>query len=364
MRPRDSGVWCLLATVLLLTSGVALAKDRDDGGRPHRNRDDDGRRHEDRDDVNEICPDRGTIPGSPDVGVIAETLVITENTKLGCDVICTNLTGPCVQFGADHIKFSLNGFTMTGPASPPTNCASSPAFGPPPSPGPFPYDGVSTAGFDHVKVLGPGMIQQFRRHGVFVFDSEKATVKDVTSHYNCFSGIFLGVSHRNDIVENVSVRNGAASGAAPCGGNCISNSNANRIRRNQFSGNGSVAVGAPSGTPNDFGVGLVGTSSDNVIEDNRIGGNINGLLIFPAAVRNVIRRNVIAGNPPVQVSVTAGTPVGVDIRDASPANSNTFRANHCITYEGLTMPPPCPNFPKSRGDDDAGDDDDDGDEDE
>jgi hypothetical protein len=49
------------------------------------------------------------------------------------------------------------------------------------------------------------------------------------------------------------------------------------------------------------------------------------------------------------VSVTAGTPVGVDIRDASPPGANRFEENHCITYQGATTPPPCPNFSTSRG---------------
>jgi hypothetical protein len=277
-------------------------------------------------------------------GVVAATLVITENTRLTCDVVCTNATGPCIQFGKSNITLWLNGFTMTGPATPPTGCAASPAFGPG-NPGPFPFDGISTAGFDHVKVRGPGMVQQFRRHGVFVFESEKAKVEQVTSHYNCYSGILLGLANDNEIKENVSVRNGSASGTAPCGGNCITNSNDNWIHRNHYYGNGSIVAGAPTGTPNDFGVGLVGTSSNNLIEDNGIGGNINGILIFQATSGNLIRRNIIAGNPPVQVSVTAGTPVGVDIRDASPPGANTFHENLCVTYEGATLPRPCPNFP-------------------
>jgi parallel beta-helix repeat protein len=290
-------------------------------------------------------------PGTMEIcGVISETLVITENARLACDVVCTNEVGPgaCIQFGRDNITLWLNGFTMTGPASPPSNCASTPALTPGAF-GPEPFDGISTAGFDRVRIRGPGMVQQFRRHGVFVFRSDGVIVERVTSHYNCYSGIFLGLSNENDIVENVSVRNGSASGAAPCGGNCITNSNSNRVRRNHFHGNGSVATGPPLGTPNDFGVGLVGTSSDNVIEDNSIGGNVNGILLFATTARNLIRRNLISGNPPVQLSVTFGSPVGVDIRNASPPGANTFVENHCITSEGAITPDPCPNFPSFRG---------------
>ena len=285
-------------------------------------------------------------------GVIAATLVITENTRLSCDVECANLTGPCIQFGRDNVTLFLNGFTMTGPATPPASCAASPALGTSPAnPGPFPYDGISTAGFDHVRIRGPGMVQKFRRHGLFLYFSNDAIVEGVTSHYNCYSGIFMGATNRSLVSENVSVRNGSASGGAPCGGNCVSNSNENQIRRNQFHGNGSIAVGAPQvpPTPNDFGVGLVGTSSGNVIEENSIGGNINGVLLYPLTARNLIRRNIIAGNPPVQLSATAGTPVGVDIRDASAAGANSFEENHCITYEGTTLPAPCPSVTRSRG---------------
>ena len=288
-------------------------------------------------------------------GVIPATLVITENTRLTCDVKCLNADGPCIQFGRDNITLFLDGYSMTGPASPPAGCAASPATGTNPAgpdrPGPFAYDGISTAGFDRVRIRGPGMVQQFRRHGLFVYFTEGAIVEAVTSNYNCYSGIFLGVSHDNLVSENVSVRNGSASGAAPCGGNCITNSNDNHVRRNQFYGNGSIALGPPQvpTTPNDFGVGLVGTSSGNVIEENSIGGNINGVLLYPLTARNLIRRNIIAGNPPVQLSATSGTPVGVDIRDASPPGANTFEENHCITYEGTTLPAPCPRFTRSRG---------------
>ena len=282
-------------------------------------------------------------------GVIPATLVITENTRLLCDVQCVNTSGPCIQFGRDNITLFLNGFTMSGAASPPTVCAPSPATGTFPNPGPFPYDGISTAGFDHVRIRGPGMVQTFRRHGIFMFQTDDGIVENVTVHFNCYSGIFLGVSNDNYISENVSVRNGSASAAAPCGGNCITNSNANRVRRNHFYGNGSVVVGPPLGTPNDFGVGLVGTSRDNIIEENSIGGNINGILLYPLTTGNLIRRNLIAGNPPVQVSASAGTPVGVDIRDASAPGANMFDENHCITYEGAKTPAPCPNFPRARG---------------
>ena len=314
-----------------------------------------------KDSVTSLSSDGAKVPGADApvmslaafnqevCGIIPATVVITENTRLTCDVQCVNTTGPCIQFGRDNITLFLDGFTMSGSAAPPTVCAASPATGTFPNPGPFPYDGISTAGFDHVRIRGPGMVQTFRRHGIFLFSTDRAIVENVTVHFNCYSGIFMGGSHENLISENVSVRNGSASAMAPCGGSCVTNSNANRVRRNHFYGNGSIVAGPPAGSPNDFGVGLVGTSRDNVIEENSIGGNINGILLYPLTTGNVIRWNVIAGNPPVQVSVTAGSPIGVDIRDASVPGANTFTENRCITYEGASTPPPCPNFPLARG---------------
>ena len=288
-----------------------------------------------------LAPGAGVAAAAEICGIIPATLVITEDSELVCDVQCTQMTGPCIQFGGSHIKLRLNGFKMTGPAAPPLGCV-------PRTPFP-PEDGVSSIGFDRNEILGPGLIQNFRRHGIFLSAGERLRVRHVTSHQNCFSGLQMAGVSDSDIEENVSVRNASASGPFPCGGNCISNSHGNRIRRNEFSGNGSIEAGPPAGRPNDFGVGLIGNSSGNVIEENAVGGNVNGLLLFPATAGNLIRRNVIAGNPPIQISATFGTPVGVDIRDHSAPGANTFEENLCITYEGATVPQPCPTLPKFAG---------------
>ena len=143
------------------------------------------------------------------------------------------------------------------------------------------------------------------------------------------------------------MRNAVASASTPCGGNCLVNSHHNRIRRNEFNGNGAaLSPAGPAGS--DFGVGLVFGSSGNVIEENNMGGNTNGILIHANAVGNLIRRNVIAGNPPAQISATFGA-VGVDVHDQSPAGANTIEENLCVTYIGTMVPPPCPNFPKFSG---------------
>lgn len=69
----------------------------------------------------------------------------------------------------------------------------------------------------------------------------------------------------------MSVGNAANSGLSPCGGTCLVNSNNNRILNNLFGGNGSVcaaalcAAASTVASNNDFGVGLIGTSSGNLI---------------------------------------------------------------------------------------------------
>ena len=118
---------------------------------------------------------------------------------------------------------------------------------------------------------------------------------------------------------------------------------------NILSGNGTATstVTLPNGdkVSNNFGVGLVGTSQDNLIEKNKIGGNLNGVFIAPTTLGgNVIRRNIIAGNPPVQVSNEFPS-IGADIQDLSAAGANTFEDNHCLTYSGAG-PSPCPNVGK------------------
>ena len=122
---------------------------------------------------------------------------------------------------------------------------------------------------------------------------------------------------------------------------------------NVYSGNGSALSTLPSGASNNFGVGLVGTSKNNLIEKNKIGGNLNGVFIASTTEGgNVLRRNIIAGNPPAQVSATFGTSIGADIQDQSAPGSNTFEDNWCLTYAGAG-PPPCPNLGKPLKEDDS-----------
>lgn len=278
-----------------------------------------------------------TEGGDVCIAVTPVTLIIVKNTRLMCDMECETTTSPCIQFGASGIKLDLNGHRMTGPAEPPANCETTDTF--------QPGDGIASFGHNDVVIEGRGLVEKFRRHGIALTALRNATVKRVVSHQNCFSGIWLAANVRESLVEEVvSVRNASASSFFPCGGLCITNSHNNRIRRSEFAGNGSVAPGAPGNVPNDFGVGLVGVSSGNIIEENGIGGNINGILVMATAAGNLIRKNVIAGNPPIQL----GSGVGADIRNFSGPGANRFEDNLCVVSQPVGNPS-CPNLPQFSG---------------
>jgi parallel beta-helix repeat protein len=97
-----------------------------------------------------------------------------------------------------------------------------------------------------------------------------------------------------------------------------------------MSGNGYVDQGF------NFGIGIV-NGSDNVVVDNVVTGNTNGIIVFPGVVGNLIRRNLVVGNPPVQVSVDHPGTTGVDIRNLAP-DTNTLDDNICLTGENAACP--------------------------
>lgn len=94
---------------------------------------------------------------------------------------------------------------------------------------------------------------------------------------------------------------------------------------------------------------MIFASNDNEVEENKIGGNINGVYIDANGdVGNVIRRNSVLGNPPGQVSKEFGASIGADIQDMSAPGANIFEDNRCLTYAGTTVPAPCPMIPKGN----------------
>src|SRR5262245_3850403 len=93
-----------------------------------------------------------------------------------------------------------------------------------------------------------------------------------------------------------------------------------------MSGNGYVTQG------NNFGIGIVAaTVTGNVIEDNTVVGNTNGVFLTAGVQGNVFRGNLIEGNSPVQLSLDNPSAGGVDIKNLATAGANAFLGNVCLT---------------------------------
>jgi hypothetical protein len=144
-------------------------------------------------------------------GVITRTYVVVEDTDLVGDVICDVGSSPCFSFGASGVELRLNGFTITGKADAATGCG-----GPGNLPGEF---GITTNARNNVVVRGPGIVQRFRNHGVFVTGSSDARVEGLSVSTNCGSGILVAANSFGTLVAgNVAVRNGSSGVGFSCGG--------------------------------------------------------------------------------------------------------------------------------------------------
>jgi parallel beta-helix repeat protein len=88
----------------------------------------------------------------------------------------------------------------------------------------------------------------------------------------------------------------------------------------------------------DFGIGLIGTASGNLIDENTVSGNTNGILIAGGTRDNVIRSNVVLGNPGIQTANTQPAVQAVDILNLAPADRTKFERHVCIT----SVNAPCP----------------------
>lgn len=142
-------------------------------------------------------------------GLITRTYVIVEDTDLTGDVTCDVTGAPCFSFGAPGVTLRLNGFTVTGKADPATACAGAALTAN--------EGGILTNSQHGVTVQGPGLVQRFRQHGVWVSGSQDARVENLTASTNCGSGVFIAANAFGTLVEGITaVRNGSA--AAPCGG--------------------------------------------------------------------------------------------------------------------------------------------------
>lgn len=141
-------------------------------------------------------------------GTISSTLIITEDSELVGDVTCTMTGAPCITFGGSGLTLKLNGFSMTGQADAATGCNGGATGN---------ENGILINGRRGNVVQGPGVVRQFRAHGINISGgSSRILVQVVTVSTNCQSGIFVSASSENELEGNIAVRNGNA--GAPCGG--------------------------------------------------------------------------------------------------------------------------------------------------
>ena len=104
---------------------------------------------------------------------------------------------------------------------------------------------------------------------------------------------------------------------------------------NRVSGNGYLTQGI------NFGIGIISpASTDNLVEENTVTGNSNGIYLVAGTQGNTIRRNLVTGNPPVQISVDDPPSSGADIRNLATPGANTFENNTCLT----SVNAPCPSI--------------------
>ena len=95
------------------------------------------------------------------------------------------------------------------------------------------------------------------------------------------------------------------------------------------------------GQGSNFGVGLpAAIDTGNIVEENTILGNTNGIFLAPGVKGNFFRGNLVIGNPPVQVSLDNATSSGVDVKNLADPGANVFEGNVCAT----SVNAPCPSI--------------------
>jgi parallel beta-helix repeat protein len=103
---------------------------------------------------------------------------------------------------------------------------------------------------------------------------------------------------------------------------------------NRLIGNGYSSQGS------NFGIGLPSPAdTGNIVEDNTAVGNMNGIFVGAGVKGNILRRNIVLGNPAIQVSLDHPSANGYDIQNLSTSGANSFEGNTCIS----SLNAPCPS---------------------
>jgi parallel beta-helix repeat protein len=253
-------------------------------------------------------------------------------------VTCQVTGAACIVFGAPNISLWLNGFTITGQGEP----RGSLAWGSCPTEVPF-ERAIDTDLQNNVRILGPGLIGEFRERGILI-SGKYTLVQDVVVSSTCLEGIFMEGSN-NDLEDNTVTRSSLT-------GNFLASifvtgTGNHTVRNNQVTGAGPIASSAVSPYLGGEGIfigglgGVTGTpSNNNLIIGNIASGNAGtGIFVasnstnYPNSTGNKIIGNSVFGNSLVQ-----------DIYDNNPPGSNTYKGNGCEVSFGADAPT-CPNLP-------------------
>jgi len=152
-------------------------------------------------------------------GTLVSTKIILEDSQLVGNVTCTATAAPCLMFGAPNIALRLKGFTITGPANPDDTTTCQATSGLPAADGIS--NGTSAATSQAgVRIIGPGMVQKFRRHGILIVGaagtSTNVRVMHVTSNHNCFSGLLTNLM-TDSVIEGIIPKADAENLVIVCG---------------------------------------------------------------------------------------------------------------------------------------------------
>ena len=96
----------------------------------------------------------------------------------------------------------------------------------------------------------------------------------------------------------------------------------------------------------DFGIGVIGTGTGNVIDGNIVVGNTQGIVLQAGARGTVVRDNTVVGNPPIQTSNTHTALRGLDIVNLAPTGETRFEGNVCVS--SVNAPCPAPGAPRPQ----------------
>ena len=83
---------------------------------------------------------------------------------------------------------------------------------------------------------------------------------------------------------------------------------------------------------------MIGSGSGNVIEQNTVTGNTQGIFIGAGARNTTLRANTVVGNPGIQVGHSHREARTADIVNLAPDGQTTFERNVCVS--GVNAP--CP----------------------